>query len=122
MIETPVLTWQPVLPELLLAAFAIVGLLYEAFVRRTDRTVHLAIALAGIAAPRRRRASLWYWTGEPTVMGGMVAADKFAVVTPRGAPGGRRDRPALRHALLRALGRRVAWASSSLWCCSPPRG
>ena len=51
MIDTPVLTWQPVFPELILAGFAIVGLLYEAIARRSDRGVHLTIALAGRIAP-----------------------------------------------------------------------
>jgi len=80
-IETPVLTWQPVFPELILAGFAIVGLLYEALVRRSDRGVHLTIALAGVAAAAAASLLLWSWTGAPTVMGGMVAADKFSVLT-----------------------------------------
>ena len=81
MIDTPVLTWQPVFPELILAGFAIVGLLYEAIARRSDRGVHLTIALAGIAAAAGASLLLWSWTGEPTVMGGMIAADKFSVLT-----------------------------------------
>jgi len=80
-IQTPVLTWQPVAPELILAGFAIVGLLYEAFVGRSDRGVHLTIALAGVAAAAGASLMLWSWTGAPTVMGGMVATDKFAVLS-----------------------------------------
>ncbi len=81
MIQTPTLTWQPVLPELILAAFAIAGLLYEALARRSDRGAHLAIALSGIGAAAVASLALWSWTGEATVMGGMVAADKFSVLT-----------------------------------------
>ena len=80
MIPTPELVFRPILPELILVGFGIVGLLYEAFVRRSDRTVHLLIGLAGLAAAAAASIVLWNWTGEPTVMGGMVYADRFAVV------------------------------------------
>jgi NADH-quinone oxidoreductase subunit N len=80
MIQTPTLTWEPVLPELALAGFAIVGLLYEALVRRSDRFVHLTIALSGVAVAAGTSLLLWSWTGEATVMGGMVATDRFAVL------------------------------------------
>jgi len=80
-IQTPTLTWQPVYPELILAGFAIAGLLYEALAPRSDRGVHLTIALGGIASSALASLALWSWTGETTVMGGMVAADKFSVLT-----------------------------------------
>ena len=47
MIPTPVLEFRPILPELLLCGFAIVGMLYEAFARRPDPVPHLAIASVG---------------------------------------------------------------------------
>ena len=50
MIETPSLVFGPIMPELVLVGVAIVGLLYEAFVRRPDRSVHLAIGLVGLLA------------------------------------------------------------------------
>ena len=75
MIPTPELVFRPILPELILVGFGIVGLLYEAFVRRSDRTVHLLIGLAGLAAAAAASIVLWNWTGAPTVMGGMVYAD-----------------------------------------------
>ena len=40
--------------------------------------------------------------GRPTVLAGTVAADRYAVVARLLLLGGRRGRPALRHALLRA--------------------
>jgi NADH-quinone oxidoreductase subunit N len=79
-LPTPKLVFQPILPELILAGAAMTGLLYEAFVRRSDRAVHLAIGLAGIAASAGATLVLWSWTGDATVMGGMVSADRFAVL------------------------------------------
>ena len=43
--------------------------------------MHLTIALAGIVAAAGASLLLWSWSGEPTVMGGMVAADRFSVLT-----------------------------------------
>jgi len=48
-IPTPVLVFQPVIPELILCGVAIVGMLYEAFARRSSRIGHLVLALAGLA-------------------------------------------------------------------------
>ena len=50
MIETPTLVFPPIVPELFLVGFAIAGLLYEAVARRSDRMVHLLIAMAGLAS------------------------------------------------------------------------
>jgi NADH-quinone oxidoreductase subunit N len=84
-IDTPKLVFQPILPELILAGFAMVGLLYEALIRRPDRTVHLLIALAGIACAVAASIVLWRWTGDASVMGagvrqGMIDADRYAVM------------------------------------------
>jgi NADH-quinone oxidoreductase subunit N len=79
-IETPTLVFPPILPELFLVGFAIVGLLYEAIARRSDRMVHLLIAMSGLAMAAASSIVLWNWTGDATVMGGMVNADRFAVV------------------------------------------
>ena len=80
MIPTPKLVFQPVLPEMILAGTAMVGLLYEAIARRSDRAVHLSIALAGLFAAAATSVLLWSWTGDSAVMAGMVSADRFAVV------------------------------------------
>ena len=54
-IPTPTLVFGPVLPELILAVAAMIGLLYEALAPRSDRTVHLAIGLAGLVGGGRER-------------------------------------------------------------------
>ena len=80
MIPTPVLEFRPILPEILLCTFAIVGMLYEAFARRPDPAPHLAIATVGIVAAAITAYSLWDWTGSPYVLGDTVAVDRFSVV------------------------------------------
>ena len=77
------LVFQPVIPELMLVATAIVVLLWDAF-RQDERQAPLALAsLVGIGAAAAYTVWLWSWVGKPghpgTVLGGMVAADKFAV-------------------------------------------
>jgi NADH-quinone oxidoreductase subunit N len=79
-IPTPALVLQPVVPELVLCLAAIVGMLYEAFARRSNRRVHLALAITGLAGAGVAAVRLWDWTGDPTVLGGAVAADRFSVV------------------------------------------
>jgi NADH-quinone oxidoreductase subunit N len=79
-IPTPSLVIQPVLPELLLCAAAIVGMLYEAFARRSDRSIHLGIALVGLVGAGAASYALWHWTGAPFVLGDTVAADRFAAL------------------------------------------
>jgi NADH-quinone oxidoreductase subunit N len=84
-IPTPHLVFGPVMPEITLAAVAMVGLLYEAIARRPDRSVHLAIGLAGLVLAALATLALWNWTGDAQVMGasattGMISADRFAVL------------------------------------------
>jgi NADH-quinone oxidoreductase subunit N len=79
-LPTPELVFEPLLPELALVAFAIIGLLYEAFSRRSDAIVHLSIGLVGVALSAATAVWLWDWDGPPTVLGNMVAADRFAVL------------------------------------------
>jgi NADH-quinone oxidoreductase subunit N len=78
-IKTPVFDAWTILPELFLGGFAIVGLLYEAFVRRSDRRLHLLIALVGTFAAGGASFVLWTYSGPPTAMGGMVNVDRFSV-------------------------------------------
>ncbi len=77
---TPKLEFAPILPELFLCGVAIVGLLYEALVPRSERIWHLALAMAGLVAAALATFPLWHWPGSVTVMGGMVAVDRFSVV------------------------------------------
>ena len=81
MIPTPKLEFAPILPELLLCGFAIVGLLYEAVAPKADRLWHLAISLAGLIAAAFATFPLWHWAGERTVMGQMVSVDRFSVIS-----------------------------------------
>ena len=68
-IPTPVLEFKPILPELTLCAAGILGMLYEAFARRSHRSVHLAIALVGLLAAGVTATALWSWTGAPARAG-----------------------------------------------------
>ena len=77
---TPELVFWPVLPELILAGVAIVGMMYEAFARRSSPGVHVAIATIGLVAAGAAAVVLWDWTGATTVLGDTVAADRFSVV------------------------------------------
>jgi NADH-quinone oxidoreductase subunit N len=78
---TPRLEFAPIMPELILCGAAVIGILYEAFVPRTDRRWHLALALTGVVAAALATFPLWHWEGHSTVMAGMVAVDRFSVVS-----------------------------------------
>ena len=80
LLPTPELVFEPLLPELVLVAFAIAGLLYEALAKRSEPLVHLAIGLVGVALAAATSLWLWNWDGAATVLGGTVAADRFAVL------------------------------------------
>lgn len=79
MIKTPVFDAWTILPELFLGGFAILGLLYEAFARRSDRRVHLFLSLVGILASGFAAFVLWTYSGPHTAMAGMVNVDRFSV-------------------------------------------
>ncbi len=81
MIETPTLVFEPLLPELSLVVFAMGGLLYEAFAKRSEPLVHLVIGLVGVALAAATSLWLWNWEGAATVLAGTVAADRFAVLS-----------------------------------------
>jgi NADH-quinone oxidoreductase subunit N len=79
-LPTPELVFEPLLPELVLVAFAIAGLLYEALAKRSEPLVHLAIGLVGLFLAGATSLWLWNWDGAAIVLGGTVAADRFAVL------------------------------------------
>jgi NADH-quinone oxidoreductase subunit N len=80
-IPTPALSFRPILPELILTTAAIIGLLYEALARRPDRTMHLGIGIAGLIGAAGATTPLWHWAGPSTVLGSMVAVDRFSVLS-----------------------------------------
>jgi NADH-quinone oxidoreductase subunit N len=79
-IPTPELIVKPVAPELFLWGAGIVGMLYEAFARRSNRGVHLAIVFVGLVGAFVVAVQLWDWTGAPFVLGDTVAVDRFSVL------------------------------------------
>ncbi|MFB3737531.1 MAG: NADH-quinone oxidoreductase subunit NuoN [Candidatus Velamenicoccus archaeovorus] len=79
-LPTPVLRFGPLAPELVLVATGIIVLLAGAFSRRVEHTALLTISLAGLAGAAAVAILLWDWAGPLTVLGGTVAADRFAVV------------------------------------------
>jgi NADH-quinone oxidoreductase subunit N len=79
-IPTPEIALEPLLPELALCLFAIVGLLYEALARRSDPLVHLVLGLVGVALAAATSLWLWGWDGATTVLAGSLAVDRFAVL------------------------------------------
>ena len=73
------------MPEIVLAITGIAVLLLDAILgsRRPQATMQKALALiaaAGICIAIVFTSALWTWTGPSTVLGGMVAVDKFTVV------------------------------------------
>ena len=121
-IPTPELVFEPLLPELVLVVFAIAGLLYEAFAKRSDSIVHLSIGLVGVAFAGATSLWLWNWDGPATVLGNTVAADRFAVlarllllvVAALGL--------ILGHQYFARVPATSSEASSPRCCCSPRRG
>jgi NADH-quinone oxidoreductase subunit N len=79
-LSTPTLVFEPVLPELVLVAFAIFGLLYEALAKRSEPILHLSIGLSGVLLAAATTLPLWSWDGTATVLGGPGAPDRFAVL------------------------------------------
>src|ERR671931_438158 len=75
----PPLTFGPLVPELILVGAGVVLLLAEAVVKRLSHAVLAACSVAALIAAAMDDVTLWSWNGTPTVLGGMVAADRFAV-------------------------------------------
>jgi NADH-quinone oxidoreductase subunit N len=79
-VRTPTIELAPVVPELILVGSAVVVLLWGAFVRRLEPLPLLFVSIAGVAGAAAASVMLWQWEGGLTVLGGAVAADRFAVV------------------------------------------
>jgi NADH-quinone oxidoreductase subunit N len=79
----PPLQFQPVIPELILTGVAVLILLLDALRPSDDQRPLALLALAGLAGAAAYSVYLWSWVARPDaptdVLGGMVAADRFAV-------------------------------------------
>jgi NADH-quinone oxidoreductase subunit N len=75
----PPLSFGPVAPELVLVGVGLALLLLDALMPRLPHGVLLLATLAGLAGAAAASAWLWHWHGPLTVLGDMVAADRFAV-------------------------------------------
>ncbi len=77
------MVFWPLAPELVLTGTALVLMLFDALRPSEDQRPVVAISLVGIAGAAAASVYLWSWTTKPgrplTVLGGMVAADHFAV-------------------------------------------
>jgi len=75
----PPLDFGPVAPELILVGVGLVLLVVEAVFQRLSHGWLALGALAGLAGAGVASAMLWNRHGNPTVLGDMVAADRFSV-------------------------------------------
>ena len=75
----PPLSFGPLGPELILVGTAIVLMLLDALVPTEDQRPAVFLSLAGVAVAAAWSVHLWSWKGPATVLGGMVAADRFSV-------------------------------------------
>jgi NADH-quinone oxidoreductase subunit N len=76
---TPRIDLAPIGPELLLLATGLLVLVGTVMLPRSHGAL-LAASLTGLAAAAVASLSLWDWDGELTVLGGMVATDRFSVI------------------------------------------
>jgi NADH-quinone oxidoreductase subunit N len=76
----PPLDFRPLEPELILTGTAIVALLVGVFGPRASHRGLLIVSLFGVSVAGLASMLLWRWDGPLTVLGGMVATDRFGVV------------------------------------------
>ncbi len=77
--QAPEIALGPIVPEMILVGTAIVILLSDALRPSRDQRVLVLLALAGLSGAAAASVALWNWSGEATVLGGMVSADRFSV-------------------------------------------
>jgi NADH-quinone oxidoreductase subunit N len=75
----PPLSFGPVAPELILVGTAIVLMLLDALAPTNDQGPAVFLSLAGVVGAAAWSLRLWFWKGSATVLGGMVATDRFTV-------------------------------------------
>jgi len=80
-IHAPPLDFAPLAPELILTGTGIVLLVGGALAPRRSPSVLLGLTLVALAAAAVASLALWNWDGPASVLGRMVAADRFGVVS-----------------------------------------
>ncbi|HEX6263099.1 MAG TPA: NADH-quinone oxidoreductase subunit N [Actinomycetota bacterium] len=75
----PEIVLRPIVPEMIVAGAAMAILLVDAFRSSRDRLPLALIALAAVVGAAASAISLWGWDGPGTVLGGMVASDRYGV-------------------------------------------
>ena len=75
----PEIVLRPILPEIIVAGAAMAILLLDAFRSSRDRRPLALLALAALAAAAASAIGLWSWDGASTILGGMVATDRYGV-------------------------------------------
>ena len=75
----PEIVLRPILPEIIVAGAAMAILLLDAFRSSRDRRPLALLALAALAAAAASAIGLWSWDGAATILGGMVATDRYGV-------------------------------------------
>jgi NADH-quinone oxidoreductase subunit N len=78
-VSHPPLSFGPLVPELILVGAGVVLLLAEAIVKRLGHAVLAVCSVVALVAAGIDDVTLWSWKGSSAVLGGMVAADRFAV-------------------------------------------
>ena len=75
----PEIVLRPIVPELIVAGAAMAILLIDAFRSSRDARPLAILALAALVAAAASAVGLWSWDGGATILGGMVAADRYGV-------------------------------------------
>jgi NADH-quinone oxidoreductase subunit N len=79
-VPAPHVDWAPIGPELVLVGAGIVTMLAGVFLRGRASDTLLAASLVGVVGAAASSVVLWRWSGANTVLNGMLATDRFAVV------------------------------------------
>ncbi|MDQ3990724.1 MAG: NADH-quinone oxidoreductase subunit NuoN [Actinomycetota bacterium] len=69
----------PILPEIVMVVGAVAILIYDAVRRGSSQVPLVVLSVAVLSGAAVAAFNLWTWTGEPTILAGMVATDRFAV-------------------------------------------
>jgi NADH-quinone oxidoreductase subunit N len=79
-VQHPALSFGPLAPELILVGAGMALLVAEAVTKRLTQTALAVASIVAILAAAIDDLTLWNWDGSPTVLGGMVSADRYAVL------------------------------------------